>query len=299
VRLGKYLPSITSEVIFGGIPIEKDKEKMKKNPIILISTPGRILDLYSRQQIKFEKLRFFVLDEADKVLEKASMVKDIVSVFVKTPVDKQVLMFSATMPAETKKTALKFVQEHEEITIDEPHKLILEGILQHFVKLTEGQKLKKLIDLMDNLVFNQIVIFTAKVERAIELNKILKENGFPSITLHSKLKAEERIQKYKEFKEGTSKILVTTDICARGVDMEKVNIVFNYDLPLPATNDAQVDTYLHRVGRTARFGTKGLAISFIASPEDEATLAKIQERFVLKITELPETINTDNYMNQA
>jgi len=136
--LGKYLPTLTSEVVFGGVPIEQDKEKMKKNPTILIGTPGRVLDLYSRQQIKFDHLRFFVLDEADKILEKKGLINDVISIFVKTPVDKQVMMVSATMPEAVKKVGLKLVQEHDEVTIDDQHSLILEGIMQHYVKLEEN-----------------------------------------------------------------------------------------------------------------------------------------------------------------
>jgi ATP-dependent RNA helicase UAP56/SUB2 len=138
------------------------------------------------------------------------------------------------------------------------------------------------------------------VERAIELNKILRECNFPSLTIHSGLNVEERIERYKQFKEGVGRILVSTDLFARGVDMEKVNIVINYDLPRPLTDKHdEIDTYLHRVGRTARFGTKGLAITFVSSPEEMETLRKIQERFVLKISELPDTIETDQYMNQS
>jgi ATP-dependent RNA helicase UAP56/SUB2 len=316
-RLGKYLPNIKSDVFFGGIPLDKDKEKLAKEPAIIVGTPGRILDLWRRKLLNFDKLRFFILDECDRLLEQHDMKKDITEIFTKTPVDKQVMMFSATLPSEVKTLAAKFMQHHEEVLIDDEHKLVLEGILQYYVNVQEKDKTKKLVDLLDNLQFNQVVIFVSKVERAIELNKILQEHKFPSMTIHSRLTPEERLKRYKDFKDGTGRILVSTDLFSRGVDIEKINIVINYDMPIPSadnkknadkaetkadqtsTIEEHIDTYMHRVGRTARFGTKGLAISFIASPEDQETLKRIQARFLLKVTELPDSIDTDQYMNQS
>jgi len=299
-RLGKYLTAIKSQVFYGGIPIEKDKEKINENPSVIVGTPGRILDLYRRKLLKFEKLRFFILDECDKMLEQQDMGRDIAEIFTKTPIDKQVMMLSATFSKEVRKLASKFMQNPEEILIDDEAKLILEGILQYYVNVPENQKNKKLADLLDNLLFNQVIIFVSKVERAIELNKILRECNFPSLAIHSKLTVEERLDRYRQFKEGLGRILISTDLFARGVDIEKVNIVINYDMPRPSTDKHdEIDTYLHRVGRTARFGTKGLAISFVSSPEELEILKEIQERFVLKIGELPDTIDTDQYMNQS
>lgn len=299
-RLGKYLPSIKSQVFYGGVPIEKDKEKLATEPSILVGTPARILDLYRRKLVKLDKIRFFILDECDKLLEQKDMSRDITEIFTKTPIDKQVMLLSATFSKEVRKLASKFTQDSEEILIDDEAKLVIEGILQYYVEIPENQKNKKLSDLLDNLLFNQVIIFVSKVERAIELNKILRECNFPSLTIHSGLNVEERIERYRQFKEGVGRILISTDLFARGVDMEKVNIVINYDMPRPLTEKQdEVDTYLHRVGRTARFGTKGLAISFVSSKEELATLQKIQDRFVLKIGELPDQIDTDQYMNQS
>jgi ATP-dependent RNA helicase UAP56/SUB2 len=299
-RLGKYLLSVKCEVFYGGNPVDGDIARLAEGPTIIIGTPGRILDLQRRKALNFEKLRFFVLDEADKMLEQKDMQKVVVDIFTKTPADKQVLMFSATFASEAKKVANKFMQDPETILIDDEAKLVLEGILQYYVNVREDQKTKKLTDLLDNLLFNQVIIFVSKVERAIELNKLLRDCKFPSIAIHSKLNVEERIEKYKQFKEGQGRILVSTDVMSRGVDIEKINIVINYDMPKPG-NDKQdeIETYLHRVGRTARFGTKGLAISFIATQEEMDLLKKIQERFVLKVAELPDSIDTSQYMNQA
>lgn len=136
----------------------------------------------------------------------------------------------------------------------------------------------------------QVVIFVNSVHRASELNKLLNDCAFPSMCIHSRMKQEERIEKYNKFKEYKSRILVSTDIFGRGVDIERVNIVINYDMPKDS------DTYLHRVGRAGRFGTKGLGISFVSSEEDSAVLEQVQSRFEVEITELPDKIDSSTYM---
>lgn len=178
-----------------------------------------------------------------------------------------------------------------EIYVDEERKLTLHGLVQHYVKLSEEQKNRKLIDLLDALMFNQVVIFVKSPERATKLNNILQDCRFPSIVIHGgNMSQEERLSRYESFKQGQKRILVSTDLFGRGIDIEKVNIVFNYDMPQEA------GTYLHRVGRAGRFGTKGLAISFISTNDDVEVLNKVQERFEVNIDELPEMIDTSSYM---
>jgi len=146
-------------------------------------------------------------------------------------------------------------------------------------------------DLLDALEFNQVVIFVSKVARANELNRLLTECNFPSICIHAGQKQEERIAKYKSFKEFNARILVSTDLFGRGIDIERVNVVINYDFP----DDS--DQFLHRVGRAGRFGTKGLAISFISSEPDQEILDKVQSRFEVNIPELPDEIDSSTYMS--
>ncbi|CAL5440273.1 unnamed protein product [Camellia sinensis] len=177
-----------------------------------------------------------------------------------------------------------------EIYVDDEAKLTLHGLVQHYIKLSELEKNRKLNDLLDALDFNQVVIFVKSVSRAAELNKLLVECNFPSICIHSGMSQEERLTRYKGFKEGHKRILVATDLVGRGIDIERVNIVINYDMPDSA------DTYLHRVGRAGRFGTKGLAITFVSSASDSDVLNQVQERFEVDIKELPEQIDTSTYM---
>jgi ATP-dependent RNA helicase UAP56/SUB2 len=167
----------------------------------------------------------------------------------------------------------------------------LHGLQQYYVKLTEEQKNRKLNDLLDVLDFNQVVIFVNGVKRCKELNKLLCECNFPSMAIYGGLAQEERLDRYNKFKEYKSRILVSTDIFGRGVDFERVNIVFNYDMPDNA------DQYLHRVGRSGRFGTKGLAISFVSSKEDSGILEAVQSRFEVEIGELPSEIDVSTYMS--
>merc|ERR1712046_195923 len=250
-------------------------------PHVIIGTPGRLLGLCREKDLKLDKLQQFVLDECDKCLDKLDMRKDVQQIFVATPKKKQVMMFTATMTSETRELCKKFMQDPHEITVDES-KLTLHGLLQYFVKLTEKEKNRKLNDLLDALEFNQVVIFVKSVQRAIALDKLLVECSFPSIAIHSNLDQKERIVRYKQFKEFQKRIMVSTDLFGRGIDIERVNIVINYDMPEDS------DSYLHRVGRAGRFGTKGLAITFITSEEDSNVLNQVQERFEVKVGELPD-----------
>merc|ERR1712070_615431 len=207
------------------------------------------------------------------------------------PKKKQVMMYSATMTPDIRTICKKFMSEPHEISVDEDSKLTLHGLLQYYVKLSEKEKNRKLNDLPDALEFNQVVIFVKSVQRAIALDKLLVECSFPSLAIHSGLDQEERIKRYKQFKEFQKRIMVCTDLFGRGIDIERVNIVVNYDMP------ADSDSYLHRVGRAGRFGTKGLAITFSGDDEDAKVLKSVQERFEVNIGEMPAKIDTTSYLN--
>lgn len=178
-----------------------------------------------------------------------------------------------------------------EIYVDDETKLTLHGLQQHYVRLEESTKNRKLNDLLDSLEFNQVIIFVKSISRANELDKLLRECNFPSICIHGGLAQEERIKRYQQFKNFERRILVATDIFGRGIDVERVNVSISYDTPTDA------DSYLHRVGRAGRFGTKGLAIMFVSSDEDAEVLKQIQSRFEVAVPELPETIEASSYMN--
>lgn len=193
-------------------------------------------------------------------------------------------MFSATMNDKNKEICLKFLKKnHEIIQIDEQRKLTLVGLKQFHIELTEEMKIKTLVSLLYDITYNQSIIFTRKVERAKHLHKMLEKMNLPTLTIHRDMAQERRIDQYKQFKEGKKRIMVTTNLLARGIDIEKVNLVINFDAP------ENSDDYLHRVGRAGRFNTKGIAITFVTTEEDKKILQEIQERFEVKIEELPKT----------
>ena len=147
-----------------------------------------------------------------------------------------------------------------------------------------------MFDLLDALEFNQVVIFVKSVARCQALCQLLKEQNFPAIDIHRGMKQAERLERYEQFKSFKRRILVATNLFGRGIDIERVNIVFNYDMP------ENSDTYLHRVARAGRFGTKGLAISFVSVDEDDTILESVQSRFEVKVTELPNEIDMSTYI---
>lgn len=290
-RFSKYMSNVRSAVIYGGVPVRQHKELLASNPPhIVVGTPGRIKDLVDQKILKVDKVSFFVLDECDKILEALDMRRDVQQIFKETPHEKQVMMFTATLSKEMRVVSKKFMSTPMEVFVDDETKLTLHGLLQYYVKLQEAEKNRKMTDILDALEFNQVVIFVRNVNRAIELNKLLIECNFPSIDIHSGIRQEERIKRYKAFKDFQKRILVATDIFGRGIDIERVNIVINYDM------SDNPDSYLHRVGRAGRFGTKGLSISFISCEKDSETLQGVQSRFEVAISELPETVDQTTYM---
>jgi len=292
-RFAKYMPDVRVSTFYGGTPVTKDAEILRdksKCPHIVVATPGRLNALARDKVLDAKNVKHFVLDECDKMLEQLDMRRDVQEIFRATPHHKQVMMFSATLSKDIRTTCKKFMANPLEIFVDDETKLTLHGLQQHYVKLEEAQKNRKLNDLLDSLEFNQVVIFVKSVARAIELDKLLVSCNFPSISIHSGLQQEERISRYSAFKAFEKRILVATDIFGRGIDVERVNIVINYDCPPDA------DSYLHRVGRAGRFGTKGLAITFVSSDSDQQVMSSIQLRFEVAVPELPDHIDPASYM---
>ncbi|MGH0154370.1 UNVERIFIED_CONTAM: hypothetical protein FKN15_026935 [Acipenser sinensis] len=176
-----------------------------------------------------------------------------------------------------------------EIFVDDETKLTLHGLQQYYVKLKDNEKNRKLFDLLDVLEFNQVVIFVKSVQRCVALAQLLVEQNFPAIAIHRGMPQEERLARYQQFKDFQRRILVATNLFGRGMDIERVNIAFNYDMPEDS------DTYLHRVARAGRFGTKGLAITFVSDENDAKVLNDVQDRFEVNISELPDEIDISSY----
>jgi len=290
-RFSKFLPAVKVGVFFGGLAIAKDEQVLKNNcPHIVVGTPGRILALIRSKKLPLKNLKHFVLDECDKMLEQLDMRRDVQEIFRATPHEKQVMMFSATLSKDIRPVCKKFMQDPMEVYIDDEAKLTLHGLRQHYVKLKDSEKNRKLFELLDVLEFNQVVIFVKSVQRCVALAQLLIEQNFPAIAIHRGMSQEERLSRYQQFKDFQKRILVATNLFGRGMDIERVNIVFNYDMP------EDTDTYLHRVARAGRFGTKGLAITFVSDEADAKTLNEVQDRFEVDISELPDEIDLSTYI---
>lgn len=306
-RFNKYLPHCSTGVFFGGVKEEDDIKALKKEtPAIVVGTPGRLTTLIAKKALDTSHVKWFVVDEFDRCLEDVKMRRDVQSIFLATPRQKQVMMFSATMTDELRNVAKKFMNNPTEIYVDQQSKLTLHGLAQFYMKLTEEQKLRKLSELLDAIEFNQCIIFTRSVERCEALNKKLQFLKFPSNAMHSRMKQEDRLKVYQSCKNNQTRIVVSTDLFGRGVDIDRVNLVIQYDM---ADN---ADSYLHRVGRAGRFGTKGVTVAFLTEDEHEIVREKrkyvdgqvmkdVQDRFEMQVKELTDIrgqIDQSQYMNQ-
>jgi len=314
-RFTKYLPDIRTAVFYGGQPRKENVDLLTggAGPHIVVGTPGRLLDLAEpfkgrgEAALDLSNIGHFIVDECDKVLanDARSMREKVQQIFIKTPKEKQVMMFSATLDENTSKTCELFMQDPLLITlVGKEKELVLHGLKQYVSVLPEADKNAKLVEILDDVQFNQCIIFVDSVDRADKLNAMLVEATFPSAALHGQVKGSDgkngRAEKFNDFKAYKSRILVTTDLCARGIDVERVNVVINYDFP------GDADTYMHRVGRAGRFGTKGMAISFVrgdaaehkarrAEKSEQEVYDEVQNRFKAKLSELPETIDPSDY----
>ncbi|ESO01018.1 hypothetical protein HELRODRAFT_112849 [Helobdella robusta] len=289
-RFSKYMNGVKIAVFFGGMAITKDEATLKNNcPHIVVGTPGRILALVRGKNLDLKHLKHFILDECDKMLDQLDMRRDIQEIFKVTPHEKQVMMFSATLGKDIRPVCKKFMQDPMEVYVDDDSKLTLHGLQQHYVKLKDNEKNRKLFELLDALEFNQVIIFVKSIQRCVALSQLLVEQNFPAIAIHKAMSQDDRLSRYQQFKDFQSRILVATNLFGRGMDIERVNIVFNYDMP------ENSDTYLHRVARAGRFGTKGLAVTFVSDETDAKVLNEVQERFEVNITELPDAIDHTTY----
>ncbi|CAM9930698.1 unnamed protein product [Scytosiphon promiscuus] len=198
-RFCKHLPEVKVAVLYGGLPVQKQREMLKNDtPHIVVGCPGRVMQLVREGDLKVDKLQYFVLDECDKMLDQKDMRAQVQEIFFKTPHTKQVMMFSATLSPEVRPICRKFCHDKPmEIYVDDETKLTLHGLQQYYIKLAETEKNRKLNDLLDLLDFNQqVVIFCSKVDRAVELDRLLNLCNFPSLVIHSRLKQEERCVSY-------------------------------------------------------------------------------------------------------
>ena len=266
---GKYL-NLRSTVIFGGVGQAPQVEALKKGVDILVACPGRLNDLIGQGFIDLSDLEIFVLDEADRMLD-MGFVHDVKKVIAKLPKVRQNLMFSATMPAEIEQLAAGILRDPAFVKVD-PVSSTVDRIQQSLYHVEKGNKKFLLPWLIKNLqppVVNALV-FSRTKHGADKIAKDLNKQGIPAAAIHGNKSQTARVTALEDFKAGKTRVLVATDIAARGIDISELSHVFNYDLPeVP-------ETYVHRIGRTARAGADGTAVSFCA-PEEKEYLAGIEK----------------------
>ncbi len=268
----------------GGPPIAEDIRALQRGAQILISTPGRTYDLIRRGALKLDNIKVLVLDEADQMLEDRFREQVIEILKFKFPADCQIGLFSATMPPEVRDVAEKFTRNPVRILIP-PEEVTLKGINQYHVEIEKEEwKFECLQDLYQHLQINQLIIFVNKRQKAEWLASRMKDLGFTLECTHGEMDVAERKKRMADFRNGNVRVLISTDLLARGIDVQQVSLVINYELPL------QRENYIHRIGRSGRFGRKGVAINLVL-PDEKKSLEDIEKYYGTKIDPLPEDLS--------
>ncbi|MCP4602441.1 MAG: DEAD/DEAH box helicase [Proteobacteria bacterium] len=270
---GKYLDIFTT-VIFGGVKQFHQEKELKKRPDILVATPGRLLDLASQGIVTLEHLEVFVLDEADRMLD-MGFIHDVRKVIAMLPVRRQTLFFSATMPPAVAKLANSMLTDPVSVEVA-PRATPVERIDQKIMFVDKRDKGKLLKHLLDDSSITKVLVFTRTKHLAGRLAKQLAAKGISAAAIHGNKSQGARTKALEDFRGGKTRILVATDIAARGIDVDQVSHVINYDLP----NESE--SYVHRIGRTARAGADGISISFCCGDEIDY-LRSIEKLIVKKI----------------
>lgn len=264
---GKHT-GIRHTVIFGGVSQMNQTNSLKRGIDVLIATPGRLLDLMSQGYVRLDKLQTFVLDEADRMLD-MGFIHDVKKVIAKLPAKRQTLFFSATMPPEIQQLADQLLTNPAKVAVTPPSSTV-DKIEQSLYYTGKTEKPDLLLHLMETKDIKTVLVFTRTKHGADKLVKILQRNKINSAAIHGNKSQNARQGALSDFKNGTLRVLVATDIAARGIDIDELSHVINYDLPnIP-------ETYVHRIGRTGRAGNHGTAISF-CSPEEKDELKDIQK----------------------
>ncbi|KWU46697.1 ATP-dependent RNA helicase DBP5 [Rhodotorula sp. JG-1b] len=258
-RMGEYTPV---ECFFAG----KDswtKGMPKLTQQVIIGTPGTMIDMVTKGRIlDLREVKVFVLDEADNMLESGSMGDQSITL-KKCVSDPQIVLFSATFADVVRNFAVRFAPNANEIRLKQ-EELSLDAIKQFFMDCdNEQHKYEVLVELYNLLTIGQSIIFVKRRDTADEIARRMSAEGHKVVSLHGKLETTERDAVMESFREGKTKVLITTNVIARGIDISQVNMVVNYDLPLDANNRPDPETYLHRIGRTGRFGRQGVSINFV------------------------------------
>jgi len=276
--LGDFL-NVRIHACVGGTLVRDDIRTLQDGVHVVAGTPGRVYDMINRRALRLDEVRLFVLDEADEMLSRGF--KDqIYDVFKFMPEMVQCTIFSATMPMEVLEVTQKFMRDPVMILVKKDE-LTLEGIKQFYIAIErEEWKLETLIDLYKTLTITQAIIYCNTRRKVDWLTQQMQLKDFTVSSMHGDLEQKERDIIMREFRSGSSRVLITTDLLARGIDVQQVSLVINYDLPTIREN------YIHRIGRSGRFGRKGVSINFIVK-NDVKYMKDIEEFYNTQIEEMP------------
>ena len=280
--ISSYLEGFKYQLLIGGNPTELDAKALKDStPHLIIGCPGRVHDMLRRKHISSKEIKIIILDEADEMLS-SGFKEQVYNIFQFLPRDVQVGLFSATLQHDLMTLTEKFMRDPVKILV-KSEMLTLEGITQYYIALEDdGQKYSCLKDLFNSLTVSQCIIYCNSVRRVSDLYEAMKEDKFPVCCIHSGMEKEERNESYNQFKTGKFRVLISSNVTARGIDIQQVSVVVNFDIP------RDTSTYLHRIGRSGRWGRKGVGINFI-TPRDTKKIREIETFYNTKISELPQS----------
>jgi ATP-dependent RNA helicase len=278
LALGDFL-KVKAHACIGGKSVGEDMKKLEGQAQIVSGTPGRVFDMIQRRALRTRGIRTLVLDEADEMLSQGFK-EQIYDVYRYLPPETQVVLVSATLPHDVLEMTHKFMTDPVRILVKRDE-LTLEGIKQFFIAVErEEWKFDTLCDLYDTLTITQAVIFCNTRKKVDWLTSKMRENNFTVSSMHGEMPQQEREAIMSEFRKGETRVLITTDVWARGIDVQQVSLVINYDIPFNREN------YIHRIGRSGRFGRKGVAINFIKD-DDVQALRDIEQYYSTHIDEMP------------
>ncbi|CAH0347197.1 DEAD/DEAH box helicase [Bacillus sp. CECT 9360] len=253
--------------VYGGQDIDRQIRALKKNPHIIVGTPGRLLDHIKRKTLRLGGVSTVILDEADEMLN-MGFIEDIESILSEVPAERQTLLFSATMPGPIRKIAERFMKDPEVVQV-KAKEMTVSNIEQYYLELREGEKFESLARLFDIQTPELAIVFGRTKRRVDELSSALNVRGYMAEGIHGDLSQAKRLSVLKKFKEGSIDVLVATDVAARGLDISGVTHVYNFDIP------QDPESYVHRIGRTGRAGKHGVAITFV-TPRERGQLQAVE-----------------------
>ncbi|PGG95698.1 ATP-dependent RNA helicase FAL1 [Blastomyces parvus] len=278
MALGDYM-KVQCHACIGGTNVGEDMEKLRRGQHVVSGTPGRVLDMIRRKQLEQKHIKMLVLDEADELLNRG-FVEQIRDVYNSLPAATQVVLVSATLPPDVLAITTSFMTEPVRILVKRDE-LTLEGLKQYFIAVEKEEwKFDTLCDLYDTLTITQAVIFCNTRRKVDWLTDKMRDANFTVSSMHGEMPQKERDSIMQDFRQGNSRVLISTDVWSRGLDVQQVSLVINYDLPSNREN------YVHRIGRSGRFGRKGVAINFVTS-EDVTILRDIEMYYSTQIDEMP------------